>query len=240
MRHQLKAPVTVEVVPPIQGLFEYDLTSDSFRAVFSRVPRGSISTLISTKVLAGSAIGSDTSSGSRPMDISSGGSSHLTTVSNQSSSSDSQLTYERFSSSFSTKRPLINNSQVDVHCELTLLAHFLTHRIEAYGFIAVSKLCCLGCWFFFLAYNEVAKSSRRRSYYVLGTHSKAYRGWIKPPLDPGIDQEIESVLAEHAEIHFQSIKTQFMPRKWSDSTTASGDNVIAPVDTSLYNQGRCS
>ena len=232
----LKAPIEVEVVPPTKGLFEYDLTSDSFRAVFDRVPRRSISMLTPTEASIGSAIESESSDGSRPMDISQGSSSRLTTASDQSKSSDAQLTYDKFCSSFSAKRPLVYNRQVDVHCELTLLAHFLTRQIEAYGFIAVSKLCCLGCWFYFLAYNEVAKSSGRRPFYVLGTHSKAYRGWTKPSLDPGIDQAIEPVLAEQAEAHFQLIKTQFTPRKRSDST--SGHVTMPDFSQSDFTDGR--
>ncbi|KAL5476794.1 hypothetical protein ACEPAI_2980 [Sanghuangporus weigelae] len=218
MRSQLKGPFAVEIVPPRDGPFQYDLSDDTFRAVFGRVPHGSITRLKPHESLTGLAIQSDSSSGSL-MDISSEESSNRSTGSSESE--NPQFTYDKFIARYCAKRSLRECKTVHVHCELALLTYFLTEKIDAFGFIAVSKLCCLGCWFYFLAHNEVAERNGERLYHILGTHSKAYYGWIKPTLDATSDQEIEGALSNNAEIHFASIKKQFEPRKWSDSTTAS-------------------
>ncbi|KAL5514380.1 hypothetical protein ACEPAG_2468 [Sanghuangporus baumii] len=217
MRSLLKGLFVVEVVSSPKGLFKYDLGDDSFRAVFSR-DHPSTSVLRRFTKPNSSTNQSDSSGGSWT-----GKSSDESNRSNGSSSDSdgSRLTYDKFIAHYSAKRSLRVCEEVHVHCELALLAHFLTEEIEAYGFIGVSKPCCLGCWFYFLAYNEVAKRIRRRLFRVLGTDSKVCYEWIKPILDVPLDQEIEGVLAKNMKNHFASIKKQFEPQEWSESTGAS-------------------
>ncbi|KAL5476767.1 hypothetical protein ACEPAI_2953 [Sanghuangporus weigelae] len=193
----LKGPFVIEVVPSQKGLFKYDLEEDSFRAVFSRDHSGVVRRFTkpnSSTIRSGSSSGSSTGKSSEGSNRSNGSSSD---------SDRSQLTYDKFIAHYSAKRQLRECEEAHVHCELALLAYFLTEEIEAYGFI-------------------VAKGSGRRLFHVLRTNSKVCYGWIKPILGVALDQEIEGVLAKSMENHFASIKKQFEPQEWSDSAAASG------------------
>lgn len=90
-----------------------------------------------------------------------------------------------------------------VHCEAKLLIHLYTesHHPEhskgpAYSYIGLSKLCCLPCYEFVQAWNEVFGTR----FFTKGTHSKVYVPWAFPDDCPFYDTMVDNIykkLANH-------------------------------------------
>jgi OTT_1508-like deaminase len=91
---------------------------------------------------------------------------------------------------------LQHHRSAPVHCEVKLLLHLFAEEQQstnpkppAYSYIGLSKLSCLGCFNFLLAFNEVFGTR----FVTKGTHSKAYFPWGFPESYAEHDQLVNQV-----------------------------------------------
>ncbi|KAL5484944.1 hypothetical protein ACEPAI_7586 [Sanghuangporus weigelae] len=77
------------------------------------------------------------------------------------------------------------------HSECNLLAYLVNHHVDAYAYIGVSDLSCIGCWLYFRVYNKLAKKKSLPIYDIRGSHSKTTGKWVKPVL---LDDDLEQTL----------------------------------------------
>ena len=118
-----------------------------------------------------------------------------------------------------------------VHCECALISYFHGDRsgTPAFSYIGVSKLCCMPCYDWIMAYNKHAKSGR---YSNKGCHDKWYLGWKRPLLDPKAQKKVDRgpvrlVAREYCQTQLvmgKAVRARSGSR--SDSSTSSEPRVV--------------
>jgi hypothetical protein len=119
------------------------------------------------------------------------------------------------------------------HCECVLLRHLHDHRFSEpspYRYIAVSKLCCLLCFYYFTAYREYAITHPDKllvCFEVQGSNGEVIA--CEPPgnkdEDDGLSEHLEKYMRSRVEELFvRCLETKLenvSKRKDSQSTNAS-------------------
>ncbi|KAK0444255.1 uncharacterized protein EV420DRAFT_1009400 [Desarmillaria tabescens] len=118
------------------------------------------------------------------------------------------------------------------HCECTMLATILQRwrmQQRPAPIIGVSKLSCLGCHLFFLAYNrarsQLTETDLPLEFVVTGAHNTLYLPWVSPDLT-SIDPSLHAGVQEHLLILARGASIApviELCRRSSESTTPSSE-----------------
>ena len=111
-----------------------------------------------------------------------------------------------------------DNYRLEVHGECTLLSFLHQSGRPAYEYIGISKLCCVGCWYFFKAYNEFAEARQKQKFFVRGSHARAYP-WVAPSFNSR-DNVLDYMLP-HVSDFFKNALYKGRQRSLSESTSGS-------------------
>ena len=113
--------------------------------------------------------------------------------------------------------PEVYHLKFTVHAELTLLMAKVRGDInDVAHYIGVSKLSCIMCSNYILAFNMVTEENIATK----GSHGKAYPGWCWPSF-PSRDEELRPIflelIREQLRRDFEA-DTDIQPRRLSDSS----------------------
>lgn len=111
-----------------------------------------------------------------------------------------------------------------VHCEAALAIHLISENTQnrsfpAVGYIGVSKLSCLACFFFLKSLESAGYK-----FHTKGCHGKAYYPWKLPCMKRELSDQILETFCQKLEKVYVSRWKQILRRRVSDSFTKSGSS----------------